>query len=566
MRNYVAAAALLTGIVVAVSFLAFREQGAESPGPAAADASAREAAANALRPAVSDASPEETFRLALGDALPEETILRAWEEKLLERGDPFPLVFTLNRIARAQAKLGQMERARATFRLADHTAMRVASPDARKSGLLWVASARAKAGETEVARETFDRFIRATAVEETSERVKALTDIAVFQSRGELRPAALETLKTAHSVAEEAARDERSNHPYQLLMAHLELRDYPGAIAIAEESTGSQGHVQANFLRDIAGWTQDTDRATAQRTLMRLLEVSRSVSQEYPRAYAQAAIAEALARAGDVALAQQVARAIGEGDPDPSETTDESLRPMAAIAAAQARAGDSAGAKATLHAAFKQARAMSSGAIKSGRLREIAETRAALGDLAGAREAIDAISGDNVARVAALVALARAEIQAGHEPDARATFRQALAAASGSFARKNLLRDRPAVNRAKAFRTIATAQAETGDIAGALATIAAEGSSDGKSTNLAELVPIQAHSGDVTGALETTRTIPNAGKQAEARAAIAQLQARTGNEAAALDWIGQLDSPDARWTALLAVVDGLLARRSATKP
>src|SRR5262249_44368607 len=160
------------------------------------------------------------------------------------------------------------------FRLADRTAVRVASPYFRKSALMWVAAALAKTGDVEVARETFDRMIRAAATERPSERVKSLTDIVNYQFRANPLPEARETLKAAQAAAADGGEEAPSNSAYRLVMACLEVRDYDQAIAIAERFTGRQSNLQASFLGDIARWTEYTDRETAGRTLTRALELS----------------------------------------------------------------------------------------------------------------------------------------------------------------------------------------------------------------------------------------------------------------------------------------------------
>jgi hypothetical protein len=566
LRKKLAAAALLAGVLGSAWVLSTRARHDDgSSGSLDFDAASIMPATDALRPAVSEPVAEATVRLALGDALPEATVQRAWEDGLLERGDPWLIGFTLNRIALAQAKAGAIDRARATLRMSDQTAVRVASPYFRRSALLRVAVARARSGATEIARETFERLIRATASESRSERVRSLTDIAGFQDRVGLRGDGLRTFKLAQGIAEHADKDEWSSSQTCLMRGYLDLSDFSGALALAAQFKGRQSNLQAHHLGEIALRTEHADRATARETLARALEMSRSVTYEYPRALAQAQIAGAMARNGEIADALKAARGIGQFKRGPFPSIDERLRPMAAIAAAQARAGDSAGAKATLSEAFHGASGMQDDIIRSDRLREIAETYATLGDPAAARRAIAAIRNDDVERAKGLIAIARQEIQAGDEPAGRSTFREAIAAAVAITIRPTLIGDNPATNRDEAIHAIAVAQAETGDIAGALATVAAHCSSDGKPGTLAALAPLQA-AGDVSSALATANQIVNAGKRAEVLAAIARVQARAGKASEVLDWIDRLESPDARWTALLGVVDGALAQRAEAKP
>ena len=70
--------------------------------------------------------------------------------------------------------------------------------------------------------------------------------------------------------------------------------------------------------------------------------------------------------------------------------------------------------------------------------------------------------------------------------------------------------DNPAANVYRVLREIALAEAETGDVKGALATVAGHGNNVWRSPVLADIALIQARKGDAAAALATAASIPDA--------------------------------------------------------
>lgn len=161
-----------------------------------------------------------------------------------------------------------------------------------------------------------------------------------------------------------------------------------------------------------------------------------------------------------------------------------------------------------------------------------------------------------------MIALARAQAQAGDAAAAHATLREAVALGRDIRGRANVINDDPAGNADRVFREIAIAQVETGDAKGAIATVADRGPDTWKSEALAAIAPIQARSGDIAGALAIAETIPNPARAAEAYGSIASHQARSGDASAALEWATRLKAPAAEAFSLIGIVEGLAARRA----
>ena len=129
----------------------------------------------------------------------------------------------------------------------------------------------------------------------------------------------------------------------------------------------------------------------------------------------------------------------------------------------------------------------------------------------------------------------------------------------------NLINDNPVANADRVFREVVLAQAETGDMPGALETIRSRGSDNWKSEVLAGVVDIQVRRGDFAGALVTARGISRADLAGEARKSIAVHQAREGDAAPALEWASHLDSPDQKAFALIGIAEGIALHQADTR-
>jgi hypothetical protein len=299
------------------------------------------------------------------------------------------------------------------------------------------------------------------------------------------------------------------------------------------------------------------DPPPSRKVVERALELAKEITYPYPQAMSFREIAAAFARAGDIERGLSVARDIADTREFPIRCSEVPLA-LVEIARVQASAGDTVSAKKTLREAFDVVETSNKRDVgHADRVRHVAEAQAEIGDIEGIKVSAQVIEGNNMDKALALVALGRAEAKAGEAPAAQAALREAMAVAANIGPLKNLINDTPAANADRAFREIAVAQADTGDVKGALATASSRGSDDWRSETLAAIAPIQARTGDIPGALATVRSIPAATPAAEADAAIASFQARSGDSRAALDWATKLELPTARVFALIGIAEGL---------
>jgi tetratricopeptide (TPR) repeat protein len=234
---------------------------------------------------------------------------------------------------------------------------------------------------------------------------------------------------------------------------------------------------------------------------------------------------------------------------------------LIAVATAQAKAGNRAAAKKTFGEAMEMIQGERNGVIKTQRLRGFVEALTVAGELEAAKVAIEAIERDEHNKTLALVALGKAQAKAGDKAGAMASLIAAFESANEIKARANLINDNVAWNKDEAFRAIARAQVEVGDIAEALVTVSAHDNQSIRAEIQAEVAGFQARQGDVAAAMKTAESIANASSKAEALMRIAHFQSKMGRREAAHDWAAQRGSPQERALALLGVVEGVFAQR-----
>ena len=196
-------------------------------------------------------------------------------------------------------------------------------------------------------------------------------------------------------------------------------------------------------------------------------------------------IAAALAREGDIAGALRIARGLHkvDGGDFADNIRDEAVGPLAQIALVQARAGDKAEARATLRESFAVAQKSKgcNNLVLYDRLRRVLDAQREIGDVAAAKATADFIKESIFDRTLALASLARSQAKSGDIAAARATLRKAQSLAREVGPIRNLISDNPVTNADRVFREVILAQAETGDVPGALETIKSRGSDDWKS-------------------------------------------------------------------------------------
>lgn len=515
-------------------------------------------ASSEKRLVVASRPPEyDMVRLALEQALPAAT----------KAADPYMVALALIGLARAQNAAGDRESALKTLTDADGVAGTVADPHLRRLAVMRTAVARGQLGDSAPARATLERFAREGAGLSAEARYKLMSMVIDFLYQAGFQDDARATLNK-ELAAVDAIDDEplRDDGIYRLLSTQLALGDYEGALRQAARYTGQRSNYRATLLQDIMRYRTATDARPSKEISRRALELSREITYPYPRAQAESDTAAALARAGDIAGGLAVAREIGkDGEPFPSRWC-ELPRALVEVAREQVKAGAPAAAIETLREARSAAleRTEVSG-LDFQRVRTIAEAQVEFGDLAGARTSAAAIQRDDVEKALTLAALARGQAKAGDRQAANATLREAHTHAQAiRTPRANIIGDNPAANAGRVLRAIALAEAETGDVKGALATVAGHGNNVWRSPVLADIALIQARLGDIAGALATAATIPDATLGAEAYRSIAAHQARSSEASAALDWATRLEAPTARAFALIGITEGIVAREPAT--
>src|SRR5262249_31963488 len=148
------------------------------------------------------------------------------------------------------------------------------------------------------------------------DRINLLAEVATAQFDGGLRPDAMETMKQAMAVAEEiAGKESRAVHYHGIVVAQLGMGDFDGAFRIVESLDPEQSPFHDMYLQATAKDCDRAGRAEARKILARALELSKAMSSARPRAGAQRAIAEAMARNGDIPGALATARATAQPSP-----------------------------------------------------------------------------------------------------------------------------------------------------------------------------------------------------------------------------------------------------------
>jgi RNA polymerase sigma factor (sigma-70 family) len=482
--------------------------------------------------------------------------------------DPYQVTFALIGLAKAQNAVGDRDSALKTFAEADRVAGTVADLHLRRLAVMRAAVARGQIGDSAPARATLERFVREGAALGAEARYNLMQMVIDSLQQAGFKDDARATLDrelaAVDAIDHEGLRD---GGIFRLLHSQLGLGDYDGALRQAARYTGQRSNSRAALLQDIMRYLGATDARPSQEVARRALELSRDITYPYPRAQAQADIAAALARAGDIAGGLTLVREIGKDVDKPFQIIRSSELPRALVEVAreQAKAGAGAAATETLGAARSAVLEGTQKNSLSEWVRRIAEAQVDVGDVAGAKISAAAIETDDVEKTLALAALARGEAKTGDRRAANATLREAHAHAQAiRTPRANVIGDNPAANLYRVYRAIALAEAETGDAKAALATVAGHGNNVWRSPLLADIARIQVRLGDATGALATAASIPDATLRAEAYRLIAEHQARSGNAPAALEWATRLEAPAGRAFALIGITEGIVAREPST--
>jgi len=368
----------------------------------------------------------------------------------------------------------------------------------------------------------------------------------VFTKAGEVM-GDKEALVTAKAMAAKI-NDARSmvSALAQIAVAQAQVGDEAGAEATfvqAMETTatiGIAGGQRASTLAEVAvarGRAGDTAGSGATFVLARDLVLARKAATEsrfdsYSPDRLLVAIAEAQAKAGDVAGAKETAARLPEG-----LKVDVACR----IAEAQARVGDVTGAKSTAAGISENER--------SWPLSEIAVAEAKTGDTQGAKTTAAKIT-NAIWKAKALRGVGEAQIRAADTVGAKATLLLAKETAAGvgdaltKVARGNSTAQPSSLDKAQAFSEIAETQIKAEDVAGAKVTLllakeAATGITDARSKAQVAIgiTGVLAKLGDVAGAKETAAGISDEMQRATALIVIAEVQARCADIAGAKETV-----------------------------
>ena len=267
-------------------------------------------------------------------------------------------------------------------------------------------------------------------------------------------------------------------------------------------------------------------------------------------------IAKAQAEIGDIAEAMQIAGTIDE--------VGFLSRAFRDIARVQADMGDKLGAKEILTVAIQTVERINNVASRAGALSGIARVQADMGDKLGAKETLtEAIetagrSNEVRSRAVALSQIAAAQADMGDEIGARETFAETMHAA---------WRINNAMDRVIALRLIATAQAETGAKIGARKTLA-EAMQTAREISSLEGIPLrawafrdiaraQAEIGDIAKAMQIAGTIDEVGSRSGALSGIAVAQAEIGDIKGAMNTASKITENDDLAVALARIAVAL---------
>ena len=441
--------------------------------------------------------------------------------------------------------------------------------------LVAVAAARAQAGEQVSARASFKDTIQAAdAIEDLSQRVYSLEEIAVAQIDSNDRPAALPTMHHAIEVAETIGDGHQRNTARMwIVRTYARSGDVDNALRVVEDLPES-GDFKGRALASVFQGMRHSDRPTIKEFLPKLLRTATTIVDPTHQAKCLQGIAEELADSGDVAGTRTIAEilhkaALQYGLQDvrgQSFLHSESLV-LSALAKAQAKGGERQVALETFENAVKLADAMppEGEALRSYRLRRIANDRVDAGDTAGALRTAELVVYE-YHKANALMAIAKAQAKAGQRDESRALFRKAIQTAKEIKIRDGL-RDRAAsydLNSPECLRTIASVQASAGFAAEAVQTAETIDEPKWKNSALAQIAMAMAKAGEIMPAFQLVDRIDDESARARALQGIAEGQAEGGDISGAVKWARSRTTPEARANALLGIVRAVVKRRAAT--
>ncbi len=329
------------------------------------------------------------------------------------------------------------------------------------------------------------------AVADRDIRFYRLRDIAEEQIEAGDNVHALETLDMAYwTVKTLPDEDMRGQFLGTVASQMAQAGDIAGASRTAHEATEDEWDSAFRLIAEAL--IEAGDAAGALEILSQALAVAVADTNPRFRDINLARIAEAQARAGDVAAARETVHTIA----DPADRAETLID----IAWVRFEAEAAAEARTILAEALAEARDIESEYFLFNRIQRIAGDLVEMGDTAGGLETAREIS-DHYYRAEALIAIAGTQLEAGNLEGARDTLDKALEAAgkvSEDFVPVGLLGD-----IADGLERAGDIQGARNAIATALGAIPDIEDARSRSGRLASIAGVLSRTGDVTAASET---------------------------------------------------------------
>lgn len=467
-------------------------------------------------------------------------------------------VYALIQIAAARARLGDRDAARQTFQEAIALGETVSMDDSRYSPhiLHWIAKEQVRYGFRDEAAETLRTLLR--IAEAPVRRAIRKTDfyIDIIKTQVEMgdRAGARETLRLARRYYM-TSKDQNISAfaPMWLVQFQAMSGDLAGALRMIDDPEMFKDRNPKNVqslrhgaLFSIVRAIGPSNREGADAVLeaaRRAIDANKD-DQGF-RIQDLRTIAEALARLGRFDEARQTAGAI-DAENLPGQIAEsakdrfldeqrfQKAIAFAGIAEAQVEAGDLDGARQTAREVVKVVAATQAERYKWAPLGRAIQVLAKAGEPAEVLRLADTIS--PTLRVGTYVAVAEAQRKAGDEAGARETLQAAL--------------------KSVRERIAATKPVEPDDSASA-------GQYPERNQLLGEAGYLQALLGDVKGAIETVRGINEGGQELEALKRLAVARAAADDLDGALEVVGQINGSKGEAEALEGVAAALARRKVA---
>jgi tetratricopeptide (TPR) repeat protein len=463
----------------------------------------------------------------------------------LAKEHPAPHSWALATIASTQAKVGDEAGAKLTLDAAVEQSGGPAQGGINLRTISYIGGVQAELGMNEDARSTLRRSVDAIPAvtgdfSKDHWMIILVREIVTQQARAGDRLAAKETLKHLEQFVSDALKKTRIGNADQAILPELAgaqaaAGDFDAAFATVERvrSAGhGLGYQVGHTLGMVASGARYLKPLEVRRFVRRVAEEMSQIKDPAKRQSGDIELADAQARLGDFEAARKSALNVGEGVSSiQGDMTINQPYALLVVAMRQKEAGDLPDARETLRLAYESVRKHPKMSGRSGRLWQVAEAQAQLGDLDGALRSAVAIERGRKAEALSWIALAQAV--AGRAEAARGTFKEALEDAQ--LAQKHP--PRPEIDLGPG----------------------ANGPSPSLEQNL-RLAVVQGAAGHVDEALKTAGSIPDPSWKRRALSDIVQGRARAADLAEALRLARSFELPDERRDALEKVADGLSTR------